>query len=107
MTSRPPASPRFLIVACGWLALTLSAAGCKQGEGDRCEQDSDCQSGLVCRDIIMGSGACRSPNAAPTSGTGGTTVTTGTGGSGVAVDAEADTATSDAPVDALTDAPVD
>jgi len=107
MTSRPPASPRFLIVACGWLALTLSAAGCKQGEGDRCEQDSDCQSGLVCRDIIMGSGACRSPNATPTSGTGGTTVATGTGGSDGAVDAEADATSDTATSDALVDAPVD
>jgi len=48
MTRRSPASSRFLIVACGWLALTLVAAGCKQGTGERCEWDGDCESGDIC-----------------------------------------------------------
>jgi hypothetical protein len=42
------APSRFLIVACGWLALTLSAAGCKQGTGERCEFDGDCVDGDLC-----------------------------------------------------------
>ena len=37
---------RFVYVA---FALTLLALpACKQGEGERCQVDSDCQSGLVC-----------------------------------------------------------
>ena len=28
------------------IALSLSAAGCKQGLGDRCEVDADCSSGV-------------------------------------------------------------
>jgi len=31
-----------------FLALALSGMACKQGLGDRCEQNSDCSSGLVC-----------------------------------------------------------
>jgi hypothetical protein len=34
------------------LALGLSLlAGCKQGEGDRCEVNSDCESGLTCEKV--------------------------------------------------------
>lgn len=46
----------------GWmlpLALGLGlalVAGCKQGEGDRCEIDDDCESGLQC---CTGSNTCR------------------------------------------------
>jgi hypothetical protein len=31
-----------------WICLSL-LAGCTQGEGDPCQIDSDCSSGLVCR----------------------------------------------------------
>ena len=34
------------VLAAGVLALTL--AGCKQGVGDRCQVDSDCQDNLLC-----------------------------------------------------------
>ncbi len=51
------------------LVLTLSAlsAGCKQGEGDTCQINNDCSSGLVCNPGTMqcqkpGTG---SPDAAP------------------------------------------
>jgi hypothetical protein len=32
----------------GLVTLALSGLACKQGLGDRCEQNSDCGSGLVC-----------------------------------------------------------
>ena len=32
-----------------WMLLAaLAVTGCKQGRGDRCQIDQDCQSGLVC-----------------------------------------------------------
>jgi len=90
---------RFL--ACGarvvrnaTLLLLVSAGafvGCKQGRGDRCQQDSDCSSGLVC------GASCSLANQSCTCepivgvGTGGTTVVstggatgsmTGSGGAG-------------------------
>ena len=30
------------------IAIAIAAAGCKQGQGDRCQVDADCQDGLVC-----------------------------------------------------------
>ena len=43
--------------------------GCSQGEGDRCQIDSDCSSGLICRGGPM-NGICR---ASTNPGTGGST----------------------------------
>lgn len=73
------------------LLLLVSAGafiGCRQGRGDRCQQDSDCGSGLycgascalstmncVCEPIIVGTGGTTVVS------TGGTT-STGTGGAG-------------------------
>ena len=37
---------RFALVAS--FALTLGLAGCKQGVGDRCQVNSDCDSDLIC-----------------------------------------------------------
>jgi hypothetical protein len=34
-------------VRAGWILLLL-CAGCTQGDGDACQIDSDCSSGLVC-----------------------------------------------------------
>jgi hypothetical protein len=36
----------FLVAGGGWLLLSLLAIGCKQGVGDRCEQNSDCESNV-------------------------------------------------------------
>jgi hypothetical protein len=38
---------RALLVSVALLMLAATA-GCAQGVGDRCEVDSDCQSGLIC-----------------------------------------------------------
>lgn len=40
--------------------LALGAAGCKQTEGERCEIDTDCSSGLRC-EVTAGNGICRQP----------------------------------------------
>jgi hypothetical protein len=37
-----------LLVLFALLAPLFAAAGCKQGEGDRCQVQSDCQDGLLC-----------------------------------------------------------
>ena len=44
-----------------WLmfALLLTVPGCKQGAGDRCNVDADCDDGLICS---------RPPNGTPQSG---------------------------------------
>jgi hypothetical protein len=39
-------SPSWLLAGCGWLALSLLVAGCKQDVGERCEYDGDCYSGI-------------------------------------------------------------
>jgi len=31
-----------------WIVAAVLVAGCKQGLGDRCQINADCQSGLVC-----------------------------------------------------------
>ncbi len=36
--------------------LVVLAGACKQGEGDRCEVDSDCKSGLTCETFGTGTG---------------------------------------------------
>jgi hypothetical protein len=48
------------------LALGLALlAGCKQGEGDRCEVNSDCESGLMC--FMRGSAmSCQAPGSVST-----------------------------------------
>src|SRR6185436_3375365 len=64
---------RTVSLIAGFATLALAALACKQGNGVRCEQNSDCDEGLVC-----------SMNGAGTNGTcgppGGTT--TGMGGEG-------------------------
>ena len=51
--------PRVVAVAAalasGWL---LTASGCKQGAGDRCEVDNDCSAGLVCYNPMGSNGIC-------------------------------------------------
>ena len=37
-----------LLLASSLVALALSAVGCKQGDGERCQVSSDCNEGLVC-----------------------------------------------------------
>jgi len=79
---------RFLLGNAALLFLVSAVAfvGCKQGRGDRCQQDSDCGSGLVCGascSLTTSSCTCEPIVGA---GTGGTTVvstggTTGSGGS--------------------------
>jgi len=64
---------RTVSLIAGFATLALAGLACKQGNGERCEQNSDCDEGLVC-----------SMNGAGTNGTcgppGGTT--TGMGGEG-------------------------
>ncbi len=53
------------VFAFGLLALSLGGAGCKQGIGDRCQLDSDCQDGLTCvlpagQSLAVG-GTCEGP----------------------------------------------
>lgn len=44
------------------LALFLSVAACKQGEGERCQIDDDCESGLVCNRVSGSTNMeCRRP----------------------------------------------
>lgn len=40
------------------LSSALGLAGCKQGAGDRCELDTDCEDGLLCDGITM---TCQQP----------------------------------------------
>jgi hypothetical protein len=50
------------LIAAGLLAL----AGCKQGEGDRCEVDNDCSGGLTCENPTGRGGQCTSrPGTSP------------------------------------------
>jgi hypothetical protein len=77
------------------LALVLAAAGCKQGIGDRCEQPSDCASGMCTAMTVMaggGTGRCVEVGSSVT-GAGGSTGAGGTGAAGsdgAAGDAQAD-----------------
>lgn len=68
----------LLIAAAAWV-------GCKQGEGERCQIDSDCADGLICNQATQ---SCAE--------------TTGGG-----IDASVPDMTIDAPVDAAIDAPID
>lgn len=50
----------------GLVTLALSSIGCKQGVGNRCEQNSDCSDGLLCDYAGMTTaeaGKCYDPNA--------------------------------------------
>jgi len=51
---------RFVAIAVSSLALSLlvlgGVASCKQGEGERCQIQSDCAEGLTCN---VGEGVCR------------------------------------------------
>lgn len=44
----------------GLAAVAMSAFGCSQGQGDRCQVNSDCSSGLECKDVVNGNGTCQS-----------------------------------------------
>ena len=69
------------------LALMLAVGACKQGEGDRCQINDDCETGLVCN---ASEGVCQKP-----------------GGSADAGVADAEVAVDSSPAaDALSDATV-
>jgi hypothetical protein len=55
-----PTLPRLLSAAA--LLAALSLAACKQGEGERCQVNDDCESGLVC---VERTGTCGTSNIAP------------------------------------------
>src|SRR3982750_179980 len=83
VTERPRMNPvrKWLSVA-GMTALLIGGVACKQGEGGRCEQQSDCADGLHCDDakpLDATAGVCR---ATPSGGTAGAGGTVGTGGAG-------------------------
>ncbi len=53
----------WMIVACAGL---ITVSGCKQGIGDRCQVESDCDDGLDCilppGGAIQSGGICQPPN---------------------------------------------
>jgi hypothetical protein len=58
-------SLRSLLCGLGILASLSFAAGCSQGEGERCQITSDCASGLVCDGAgSTGNGVCRKTTSA-------------------------------------------
>src|SRR5437763_17062251 len=63
-----------------YLSSAFLAVGCKQGNGDRCVQDSDCSSGRCSRQSVEG-GQCIATNTTET-GTTGSNSTGGQTGSG-------------------------
>ena len=60
--------PLFLGAA---LFSLFAAFGCSQGLGDRCVQDSDCASGLICSNRTPMGGVCESTTTVVTTGAGG------------------------------------
>jgi hypothetical protein len=74
--------------------------GCSQGEGDRCQIDSDCASGLICA-VSSINGVCRPKGSTGTGGTTGQTSSTSLVDAGTKADAARD-----APVEVAT-APAD
>jgi hypothetical protein len=57
-----PVMRRFFGSSSSWLGLLaclVFVVGCGQGEGERCQVDSDCRGGFVCRDGTTGNGRCR------------------------------------------------
>jgi hypothetical protein len=62
---------RAMSLAFALVGTLVLCVGCSQGEGDRCQIDSDCSSGLVCRGGPT-NGIC-SRTSIPNSGSGGST----------------------------------
>lgn len=99
-----------MLLAGTLLALSLFGAGCKQGIGDRCEVNSDCESNTC--NLSLGdplNGICCDPNnlaACVQTGTGGTPGSIGgnTGSGGAAGTGGAGGAASDASTDGPGDA---
>ena len=93
------------------LAVVVGVAGCKQAAGERCQLDSDCEDGFICRYVGMPNpaegGQCQSSqsnsDAAPLPDA---AVDGATDGSSDAADAASDAAP-DASPDAAGDAAVD
>ncbi len=86
-------------LACALAGTLVLCVGCSEGEGGRCEIDSDCSSGLVCR--FTGSpynGVC-TPNLVP--GSGGSGGSTGAAGSVADAADEGPVAAADAGADGL------
>lgn len=50
--------PRILRTGICLFALAAGFAACGQGEGGRCQIDSDCASGLRCLGVTNGNGSC-------------------------------------------------
>jgi hypothetical protein len=69
--------PLFLGAA---LFSLFAALGCSQGLGDRCVQDSDCASGLICSNRTPMGGVCESTTTVVTTGAGGSIGAAGAGG---------------------------
>jgi hypothetical protein len=63
---------RLVVVVC---SLAIGIVACKQDEGERCEVDTDCSSGLTCQNFICTSNS-------PPAASGGTNGSTGGGGEG-------------------------
>ena len=65
VTEQPRMSrlPRVFVVVVGLSLIATLGVGCKQGEGERCEQSSDCASGLTCSrmEVSAEAGRCRAP----------------------------------------------
>jgi hypothetical protein len=55
-----PSMRRILRTGICLLGLSAMLAACGQGEGGRCQVDSDCASGLVCLAPSYGNGTCGS-----------------------------------------------
>jgi hypothetical protein len=60
---------RLLIVGSALLS-SLLLVGCRQGEGDRCQVQADCEDGLICQLPVQGSpqsgGVCNRPGSVST-----------------------------------------
>jgi hypothetical protein len=79
---------RFCLL--GVAASLFFATGCDQGEGDRCQIDSDCASGLRCSDGQTGNGTCVSSVSPPTTTVDGSAVWDGSGEVSVGATFDAD-----------------
>ena len=116
LTAESPRAPKvslrqfFVVVA---LALCSFAVGCKQGVGERCQINSDCEEGLIC--ARMGTGGtelfCQEPGTVPTVDASPVVDSGPPADAGVTPDAAADANVTDAAPDAavndaqVTDAP--
>jgi len=69
MVSQPTMRRIFGLPSClvGLTASLLYFAACGQNEGGRCQIDSDCASGLECKDGTSGNGVCRKKGTVVTS----------------------------------------